>query len=168
MALATTIEQELDGSTTEYEDISVEGDRIERLLTELFADHWSAITVGPIIAGSAWEVRFTGPPKLSLLDGYLTVDLGAWHFHLCVTDTRGGGNAELARRRRVSRAAFFRTLGGSCTPESCGLRLWNGEGQQMVTVFFPSPFLDDAGNRLGTPDFERRRLWEEFRRRYRA
>ena len=167
MALATTREQDLDGSTTEYEDIAVDGDRIERLLTEVFADHWAAITVGPIIDGAAWEIRFTGRPKLSLLDGYLTVDTGAWHFHLCVTDTRSGGNAELARRRRVSRAAFFRAVGGTCTPESCGLRLWNGQGEQMVTVFFPSPFLNDAGDRLGAPDFSRRELWEDFRRRYR-
>lgn len=167
MALATTTERELDGTTTEYDDIPVTGDRIERLLTELFTTSWRDLTVGPIIQGAAWEIRFTAPPRLSVLDGYLTVDTGAWHFHLCVTDTRAGGNETLSRLRRVARAAFFRSLGGSCTPESLGLRLWNGRGEQMTTIFFPSPHLDDAQQRLRTPDPERRRLWEDFRQRYR-
>lgn len=166
MAIVTTTERELDGATTEYDDIPVAGDRIERLLTELFTAHWCDITVGPIIQGAAWEIRFTAQPRVSMLDGYLTVDTGPWHFHLCVADTRAGGNEALARLRRVARAAFFRTLGGSCTPESCGLRLWNGGGEQMITVFFPSPYLDDGSNRLREPDFGRRRLWEDFRRRY--
>lgn len=166
MALVTTTERGPDGTTTEYDDIPVAGDRIQRLLTELFTASWRDITVGPIIQGAAWEIRFTAQPRVSMLDGYLTVDTGPWHFHLCVADTRAGGSEALSRLRRVARAAFFRTLGGSCTPESCGLRLWNGGGEQMVTVFFPSPYLDDAGNRLREPDLGRRRLWEDFRRRY--
>jgi hypothetical protein len=166
MALVTTTSLEPDGTTTEYEDISVAGDRIERLFTELLSGHWRALTVGPLIQGAAWEVRFTAPPRLSMLDGYLTVDTGTWHFHLCVADTRGGGRPELARLRRVARAAFFRTRGGSCTPESLGLRLWNGGGEQMITVLFPSPYLDDADRRLRHPDPARRRLWEDFRQRY--
>ena len=28
-----------------------------------------------------------------MLDGYLTVDTGAWHFHLCVNDHRGRARA---------------------------------------------------------------------------
>jgi hypothetical protein len=167
MAPATTTERELDGSTTEYDDIPVSGDRIERLLTELLSTHWGELTVGPIIQGAAWEIRFTTPPRLSMLDGYLTVDTGAWHFHLCVTDTRAGGNETLSRLRRVGRAAFFRSVGGRCTPESFGLRLWNGGGEQMTTIFFPSPHLDDAGERLRRPDPDRRRLWDDFRQRYR-
>lgn len=161
----TTVEQELDGTTTEYEDIPVAGDRIERLLTEIFRNHWARVTVGPIVDGAAWEIRLTAPPRLSMMDGYLTTDTGAWHFHLCVNDT--AGPAELARARRVARAAFFRTSGGTCVPESFGLRLWNGRGEQMVTVFFPNPYYDDASNRLPTPDSTRTALWEDVRRRYR-
>jgi hypothetical protein len=168
MALTTTTARELDGTTTEYDDIAVAGDHIARLLTELLSAHWREITVGPLIQGAAWEIRFTTPPRLSMLDGYLTVDTGPWHFHLCVADTRAGGRPELARLRRVGRAAFFRTQGGSCTPESLGLRLWNGGGEQMITVFFPSPYLDDADRRLPHPDLTRRRLWEDFRQRYGA
>ena len=162
----TTSERGLDGTTTVYDDVAVTGDRVERLLRELLTDHWARLTVGPIVQGAAWEVRFTTPPALSMLDGYLTVDTGPWHFHLCVGDTRGQGDPALARARRVGRAAFFRALGGSCVPESYGLRLWNGLGEQMVTVFFPNPFYDDESYRLREPDPRRTELWEDFKRRY--
>ncbi|MGH7392678.1 MAG: DUF7676 family protein [Candidatus Rokuibacteriota bacterium] len=166
MAGATTSERDLDGTTTEYCDVPVAGDRVERLLRELFTSHWKQLTVGPIVQGAAWEIRFTTAPALSMLDGYLTVDVGPWHFHLCVGDTRGQGDPALARARRVGRAAFFRASGGTCVPESYGLRLWNGLGEQMVTVFFPNPFYDDAGGRLREPEPGRTALWEDFRRRY--
>ena len=166
MASATTTERELDGSTTEYDDIPVAGDRIERLLRELFTGHWRDITVGPIIQGAAWEIRFTAPPAVSMLDGYLTVDTGAWHFHLCVNDHGGARAAEQARLRRVARAAFFHTDGGSCVPGSWGLRLWNGRGEQMITVYFPNPWLDDDAQRVREPRWEKVELWEELRTRY--
>ena len=51
------------------------------------------------------------------------------------------------RVRRVARAAFFRTDGGTCVPTSWGLRLWNGRGEQMITIFFPSPFYDHDDRR---------------------
>ena len=167
-ARASTIEHELDGTITEYDDVPVAGEHVERLLHELFTDHWARITVGPIIPGAAWEIRFAQAPTLTMLDGYLTTDTGGWHFHLCVGETRAGGSDDLARVRRVARAAFFQTTGGTCTPLSCGLRLWNGRGEQMMTVFFPNPYYDDASERLRVPDFTRTALWEDFRRRYRA
>src|SRR5262249_34399471 len=111
---ATTIEQEPDGATTEYGEIDVGGDRVERLLRELFEKHWAKVTYGPVSGGAAWEIRFGAPPTVTMLDGYLTIDTGPWHFHLCVGDTRAGGRDELARVRRVGRAAFFCTTGGSC------------------------------------------------------
>ena len=164
----TTTERELDGTVTEYEDISVGGDRVERLLRELFTEHWARLTVGPLIQGAAWEIRFRTPPRVSLLDGYLTVDTGAWHFHLCVGDGPATTPDDLARARRVARAAFFRTVGGSCSPETYGLRLWNGLGEQMITVLFPNPYYDDASQPLPEPDRARTALWEATRGRYRA
>ena len=71
-------------------DVPVAGDRVQRLLTDLLERHWQEVTVGPLLEGAAWEIRFTEPPRLSMLDGYLTVDTGAWHFHLCVNDHAGG------------------------------------------------------------------------------
>src|SRR5262245_61461633 len=166
MAGETRARRDLAGRTTEYADIAVAGERVEQLLRELFTDHWKRLTVGPVIQGAAWEVRFTTPPSLSMLDGYLTVDLGPWHFHLCVGETRGQGDPALARARRVGRAAFFRTVGGTCVSESYGLRLWNGLGEQMMTVFFPNPFYGDDDDRLRQPDRDRAALWDDFRRRY--
>ncbi len=160
------IEREADGTATEYYEIPVAGDRVERLLLELFADRWAVITAGPLIQGAAFEIRFTAAPKVTMLDGYLTVDTGPWHFHLCVNDHRGTKSADLARIRRVSRAAFFRALGGSCSPVSWGLRLWNGRGEQMITVLFPNPYYDENFQRLKEPEWEKTALWEDLRRRY--
>jgi len=101
----TTVEQELDGTSTEYEEIPVEGDHVERLMTELFTAHWPRITVGPLLQGAVWEIRFTAAPRVTMLDGYLTVDTGAWHFHLCVGDTRGQGDPALARATLARAAA---------------------------------------------------------------
>src|SRR5881397_4444557 len=86
---ARTVERGLDGATTEYHDMAVEGDGVERLLTELFTEHWAKLTVGPLIEGAAYEIQFASAPKVTTLDGYLTVDTGPWHFHLCVNDHRG-------------------------------------------------------------------------------
>jgi len=162
----STIERELDGRTTAYYDVDVRGDRIERLLTELFTEHWARLTVGPLIEGAAYEIQFASAPKVTMLDGYLTVDTGAWHFHLCVNDHGGTPSAELARIRRVARAAFFRTDGGSCAPTVWGLRLWNGRAEQMITLLFPSPHFDESWRRLAEPRWEKTELWQDFQRRY--
>ena len=147
-------------------EVPVEGDHVERLLIELFERHWAELTVGPLIEGAAYEIRFTSPPKLSMLDGYLTVDTGAWHFHLCVNDPRAAPTAERARLGRVARAAFFTESGGTCVPMTWGLRLWNGHGEQMITVLFPTPYFDDEWRPLAEPRWEKTARWEDFRRRY--
>jgi hypothetical protein len=165
-AASPTEEHELDGSVTEYEAVAVAGDRIEQLMTEIFTEHWAAVTVGPLIQGAVFEIRFQEPPKVGMLDGYMTVDVGGWHFHLCLNDHRDTPSAELAAIRRVGRAAFFRTRGGGHTPMTWGLRLWNGRGEQMITVLFPSPYYDDKFEPLPDPDWTKIRLWEALRDRY--
>src|SRR5438046_10468323 len=106
--------RELDGPVPTYDEVDVVADGVERLLTELFTEHWAAVTVGPLVEGAAYEIRFAAAPKVSMLDGYMTIDTGAWHFHLCVGVQRGTPSQELARARRVARCAFFTTEGGSC------------------------------------------------------
>lgn len=160
------VERAADGSLGEYWDVDVAGDTVERLLTEIFTRHWAAIFAGPVIEGAAYEIRFTAAPTVSMLDGYMTVDTGPWHFHLCVGDHGGAADAERARLRRVARAAFFRSEGASCVPASWGLRLWNGRGEQMITVFFPNPWLGDGDERLVEPRWEKTALWDDLRRRY--
>jgi len=168
--LGPTVERELDGTLTEYFDVDVRGDRVERLLTELLTKHWRGLSVGPLIQGAVFEVRFTAPPRVTMLDGYMTVDPGAWHFHLCVNDHREAP-PELAAIRRVGRAAFFRTRGTSGAghaPMTWGLRLWNGRSEQMVTVLFPSAYYSNAMEPLPEPDWRRVALWDAFRARYGA
>src|SRR5919197_1562263 len=114
MRAMADVVREPDGSVTEYTDVEVGGDTIERLMLEVFGTHWASISAGPIVDGAAYEIRFTAAPKLSMLDGYLTVDTGPWHFHLCVNDHGGAASAEQGRVRRVARAAFFRYAGGGC------------------------------------------------------
>lgn len=159
-------ERGLDGTTTVYHDMDVLGDAVERLVTELFTEHWAKITVGPLIEGAAYEIQFATAPKVTMLDGYLTVDTGAGHFHLCVNDHRGARSEELARLRRVARAAFFRSEGSPCVGATWGLRLWNGRGEQMITVLFPNPHFDESWQRLSEPRWEKVELWQELRRRY--
>jgi hypothetical protein len=143
------------------------------LLRDLFVDHWREIRFGPCIEGAVFELELASQPDaFSLLDGYLTVTLppGPAHFHLCIGATRGLGKSRtppsLARQRECARAAFVRTLSATdCTPGSWAVRLWNGAGEQMVTVFLPSPFLDDRLRRIPA-DFGRLALWNELRARY--
>jgi hypothetical protein len=47
-------------------------------------------------------------------------------------------------------------------PGSWGFRLWNGLGEQMITIFFPNPFFDKQG-RIEEPKWERVQLWERMR-----
>lgn len=166
MTEGTAAESHVDGARIESWDVPVAGDRIERLLTELLEHHWAEVTVGPLIQGAAYEISFASPPKLSMMDGYLTVDTGPWHFHLCVNDHRGAPTEELARIRRVARAAFFREQGDACAPMTWGLRLWNGRGEQMITVLFPNPHFDERWQLLAEPRWEKAALWEDVRRRY--
>ena len=45
------------------------------LLRDLFEANWQQIQFGTLIQGSVFEIQAAGPPKrLSMLDGYVTVD----------------------------------------------------------------------------------------------
>ena len=164
----TQIAQNLDGSTTKYTDIPLAPGRLERLLRELFEQHWREIIFGPCIQGAVFELRLFEPPKkIAMFDGYLTVDTGSWHLHLCIDEHKDVPVPELARHRQASRAAFFhdsRSTGH--VPGSWGLRLWNGLGEQMITVFFPNPYLTDEQQILREPDWSRLALWEQVRQKY--
>ena len=141
------------------------------LIHVCFDEYWDEIWFGTLIEGAAWEVAAPNPPtRISMYDGYATVDFGRWHFHLCIGEHRGTTASpcpqELADHRRVKRAALFRTWGRSCVPASWGLRLWNGHGEQMITVFFPNPYLDEKGHRPRHPDWSRLYLWDLVRREF--
>ncbi len=162
--------QEPDGRLTDHFDLPTDEATLLRLFKVLFEQYADQIVFGTCIQGAVFEIHIDGPAELTMLDGYLTVDVGTWHFHLCIGEHKGTKSAPcppaLAQHRRVKRAALFRTVGRSCTPASWGLRLWNGQDEQMITVFFPNPYINDKGNRQGRPDWSRLELWDLIRREF--
>jgi hypothetical protein len=158
---------QLDGNVTEYSYFEPTASTMDKLVRLLFEDHWRDITVGPCIEGAVFEVRFSEQPKLSMLDGYLTVNLGPWHFHLCIAEHKGNRSAELRKARQVARVALFETRGSGCGGgRSWGVRMWNGFGEQMTTVFLPNPRLSDEMKLLKEPNWDRLKLWYELRRQF--
>lgn len=145
------------------------------LCRDLFCNYWKEIVFGPCIQGAVFELNLREKPKtITYLDGYLTVVFppGPAHFHLCVGPHKGLGHESrvpraLSKKRQCARAAFFKRLNpGGCVPESYGIRLWNGSGEQMITFFLPGPYLSDKQRILKKPDWSRLDLWHQLRERY--
>ena len=161
--------EDLSGSVTEYSYVTPTEETMLDLTKLLFEEHWRDIIVGPCIEGAIFEIRFAeAPKKVSVSDGYLTVDLGHWHFHLCITNHKGTRSPELREKRRIAKLAFFETKGNKCLAgsSSYGLRMWNGFDEQMTTIFLPNPKLSDEMQVLKEPQWERLRLWYELRNRF--
>ncbi len=156
---------EADGQVMELFDLPAVEATLLRLFQLLFEDHAGEFIFGPCIQGAVFEICMDHPAKLSVLDGYLTVDFGSWHFHLCIGPHKAR-TPELARHRQVKRAALFRSRNKSCVPASWGLRLWNGHDEQMITVFLPNPYLGPDMQRLREPDWSRLALWDQLRQEF--
>ncbi len=164
----------LDGTTTEYFDVECSEAVLMALLGEIFEVNWRHVIFGPCIEGAVFEGRFAAQPAISLLDGYVTVQVAgseSWHFHLCIGPHSGSSRLptppELAQWRRCDRAAFFRNLDRGGRAGSWGFRMWNGRGEQMLTVFFPNPWIDPARQRyVAVPDWSRLNLWMTLRERF--
>ncbi|MFI6908320.1 hypothetical protein ACIBKY_44160 [Nonomuraea sp. NPDC050394] len=136
------------------------------LVTFLFERHWEHIWFGVIVQGAAWEVAApNAPERISMYDGYVTVDFGRWHFHLCIGEHTAGG-PELGAIRRCARAEMYRRVGDDGSPTSWGVRLFNGRDEQLMTVLLPNPFLTDRQQILDPPDFSRLAAWDELRATY--
>jgi hypothetical protein len=163
---------EADGALCDIFPLPVDEATLETLLRTLFVDHWQEITFGPIIQGAAYEMKAPAPPtSIGTCDGYLTIAFGPPHFHICIGDHKGSPanpvSPELARHRRTARAELYRRLDRTGAPVSWGLRLFNGAGEQQITILFPNPFLDLATDRvLDVADWSRLALWDEIRARW--
>jgi len=172
VATRTTTVKDPDGATVEVFALPTDEVSLEALLRDLFEQHWDKITFGPLIQGAAWEIRAPhAPTHIGMLDGYLTVAFGASHFHLCIGATRGPRHdptpPSLARHRKTARAELYRRLDRSGAPASWGLRLFNGAGEQQLTILLPNPFLSAEGDKLvQEPDWSRLALWDELRARW--
>ena len=168
------LEHNLDGTTTEYFPVDPSEPRLLALLRDVFEMHWRQVIFGPCIQGAVFEARFTAAPRLTLLDGYVTIAAGGdqpWHLHLCVGPHAGTAARptppELATWRRCGRAAFFRDRDRSGRQSVWGFRMWNGRDEQMLTVFFPNPWLDPTTmHPRRTPDWACLATWMELRERY--
>ena len=138
---------------------------LEAFLRDLFEQHWPGIRLGPMIEGAAWEWKCPGPPsRIGLYDGYLTAMFGnGGHFHLCIGENRGSPanptDPALRAHRRPSRAEIFRGFDRDGKPLTWGFELWNGKGENGLTVFFPSPFLNDDDTLADPPEFSRLATW---------
>lgn len=133
------------------------------LLKEIFQGHWQDIRFGTLVPGAVWEIRAPNAPTgVGLLDGYATVDFGAWHFHLCIGHF-SGTSPELAAQRRTARAEFYRALDRAGAPRSWGVRMFTAAGDQQLTVFLPNPFLDDDGHLAKQPDWSKLAAWDALR-----
>lgn len=146
-------------------------DTLFALLRDVFENYWQVILFGPLIQGAAWEIKAPGAPrKMVLNDGYLTVEFGSWHFHICIGRHRGSSknpvDPALAAHRRTGRAELYRQLQDDGTPNSWGLRLLNGQDEQQLTVFLPNPFLSGESKPLPTPDWSRLAMWDHLRKTY--
>jgi hypothetical protein len=160
-----------DGATVEIFPLPTDEGSLEKLLRDLFEQHWDKITFGPLIQGAAWEIRAShAPTQIGVLDGYLTVAFGISHFHLCIGPHKGTRSSPtpevLARHRRTARAELYRRLDKSGAPVSWGLRLFNGHDEQQITILLPNPFLSADDKVVKTPDWSRLELWDLLRARW--
>jgi hypothetical protein len=149
--------------------VPVGEEELHELLTITFGDHWRSIRFGTLVQGAVHEIAATHPPRMTMLDGYLTIDVGNSHLHLCIGEHRGALDRtvepDLARRRRCAHAELQRQwIDGA--PGFWMFRMFNGDGDQMVTVLLPNPYLDDEDRVLDEPDWSRLALWDTLRTRF--
>jgi hypothetical protein len=139
-------------------------DNLLRLLEKVF-EHWQVVQFGPIIQGAAYEIKAPCAPRITVLDGYATLDFEQWHMHICVGPTIGDPSnptaPEVAAIRPCQRAELYRLIRQDA-PVSWGLRLYNGAEEQLLTVLLPNPFLDD-NDMPCEPNWERLALWDDLR-----
>lgn len=66
--------------------------------------------------------------------------------------------------RPVAKVAFFERRGKGCAGGcSWGLRMWNGYGEQMTTVFLPNPRISDDHQVLRVPEWSRLETYYRLR-----
>lgn len=156
-----------DDAQTAYSYFEPSESVMRELVDEIFVRNWRHIVVGPCIEGAVFEICFQAAPEVRISDGYLTVDLGAWHFHLCIAAHRGSTSEELRKKRPVAKIGLFERRGKGCAGgRSWGLRMWNGYGEQMTTIFLPNPRLTDDMQLRKEPDWSRLELYYRLREKF--
>jgi hypothetical protein len=162
---------EADGVSVECFPVSLEEGVLKALVSDIYEKYWDRIHFGTHVQGAVWEIAIDKPPeRIGMLDGYLTVDFGLWHCHLCIGEHKGTKgrpiDPELARIRRTSRAEFFRRLKADGAPNCWGFQMFNGVGEVQMTVFFPNPYLDSEGKIRHVADWDKLAMWDDLRLRH--
>ncbi len=160
-----------EGTVVECFPVAPDEASLQALVSDIYQRYWDGIRFGTLIQGAVWEIAADGPPeRIGMLDGYLTVDFGLWHFHACIGEHKGTkgrpADPELARIRRTARAEFFRYLKTDGTPNTWGFQMFNGAGAVQMTVFFPNPYLDRDQKIRHVADWSALAMWDDLRRRY--
>lgn len=108
------------GRTCHEWELTTDETTLVRLVTIVFEKYWNDIHFGVLVEGAAWEVAAPNAPRsITMFDGYVTVDFGRWHFHLCLGEHTASG-PELGAIRRLGRALLYRGLGSDGTPTTWG------------------------------------------------
>lgn len=160
-----------DGTAVECFAVPIDEAFLFELIKDVFEHYWDRLVFGPMIQGAAYEIRCPNAPRrMSLRDGYLTIDFGGTHFHLCIGENRGSDThptpPALAARRRCARAEFYRRPDARGAPISWGFRMFNGASEPQISVLFPNPWLNEADQIVQRPDWNRLTMWEELTARY--
>ena len=165
-------ETQLDGSIHAIWEFYPSRELLESLLLDIFENYYDQVIFGPCIQGAVFECHTKQPPKkINYLDGYLTVNFGEWHIHLCIGDHHGDKHhpcpPELAEWRRCKRGELTRMytnppIAGHA-PLSYSMALFNGRNEQMISFFLPNPFLTDKFRVTKSPDWSRLKLWNHIR-----
>ncbi|MCC7517029.1 MAG: hypothetical protein IT470_06795 [Pseudomonadales bacterium] len=171
MSASSSIVVEPGNGTLEVFSVPAEERVLFPMLKDIFENYWDVIIFGSAVQGGIFEVRApNAPEKIGMLDGYLTVDFGRWHFHLCIGEHKGTKRSpcppELAKHRQTARAELYRRLGDDGVPTSWGFRMFNGADEQQMTVFLPSPFLSVEQKIIKVPQYENLALWDHLRQTY--
>ncbi|MEM1139246.1 MAG: hypothetical protein AAGH45_05115 [Pseudomonadota bacterium] len=157
---------ETPGRTEHVWSLPVDEPFLEAFLRDLFETHYHELTFGPIVPGAAYELRVPGPARsVTMMDGYLTVHWGTGgHFHLCIGTNYGSKSnpnpPEVIAQRRPGRAELYRSLDKEGHPNSWGFRMFNGAGEQQITIFFPNPFITSDDQLADEADFSRLAVWD--------
>ncbi len=151
--------------------LPIEEPFLQEFLTYIFTNYWDQIVFGPLIEGAAYELTCPrAPSRVSLFDGYLTINFDGPHFHLCIGENKGSAGDptpdDLKARRKPSKAEIFRRLDKEGAPISWGFEMANGAGEPMISIFFASPFLSAGDKLTPEPIWERLAMWRDIAGRY--
>lgn len=83
-----------------------------------------------------------------------------------LADRLPGGTADIGALVGDCAHAEFQRLWIDGAPRSWMFRMFNGDGEQQITVLLPNPFLDDDMQPYPEPHWDRLRWWDDLRARH--